>query len=75
MCQHFGIDTSDYSFAYVTSWSRSKELDELTASLDCISSTAAAIIDGIEERCPELRPLEPEPVDQTPKKHSYSKAM
>lgn len=75
VCQHFGIDTSDYSFAYVTSWSRSKELDELTASLDCISSTAAAIIDGIEERCPELRPTEPEPVAQAPKKRNYSKAM
>ena len=75
VCQHFGIDTSDYSFAYVTSWSRSKELDKLTASLECISNTAAAIIDGIEERCPELRPPEPEPVEQTPKKRSYSKAI
>ena len=75
VCQRFGIDTSDYSFAYVTSWSRSKELDELTASLECISNTAAAIIDGIEERCPELRPPEPEPVAQTPKKRNHSKAM
>lgn len=75
VCQHFGIDTSDYSFAYVTSWSRSKELDELTASLGCISSTAAEIIDGIEERCPELRPPEPEPIEQTSKKHNFSKAM
>lgn len=54
VCQHFGIDTSDYSFPYVTGWSRGKELSELKASLDCISKTAAEIIDGIEKHCPEV---------------------
>ena len=54
VCQHFGIDTSDYSFPYVTGWSRGKELDELKVSLDCISKTAAEIIDGIEKHCPEV---------------------
>ena len=56
VCQHFGIDTSDYSFAYVTGWSRDKELPELKASLDCISTTAAEIIDAIEDACPALCP-------------------
>lgn len=70
VCQHFGIDTSDYSFAYVTSWSKSRELDELTASLDTISGTASEIISGIESRCPELCPPEPEPVEQQPKKRA-----
>lgn len=54
VCQHFGIDTSDYSFPYVTGWSRGKELDELKSSLDCISKTAAEMIDGIEKHCPEI---------------------
>ena len=54
VCQHFGIDTSDYSFGYVTGWSRDKELDVLKSSLDCISTTAAEFIDQIEALCPEL---------------------
>lgn len=54
VCQHFGLDTSDYSFSYVASWSRDKELDELKASLDCIGTTAAELIDNIERLCPEL---------------------
>lgn len=73
VCQHFGIDTSDYSFAYVTSWSKSRELEELTASLDCISKTAAGIIDGIESRCPGfcLTKLEA----TTLKQHSHTCAL
>lgn len=53
VCQHFGIDTADYSFPYVTGWSSGKELDELKASLECISKTASEMIDGIEKACPE----------------------
>ena len=47
VCQHFGIDTSDYSLAYVAGWSRGKELVELKASLNVIHSTAGEIIDAI----------------------------
>ena len=54
VCQHFGIDTSDYSFPYVTGWSRGKELPELKASLQCISRTAAGMIDSVEKSCAEL---------------------
>lgn len=54
VCRHFGIDTSDYSFPYVTGWSRGKELNELKASLDCISKTAAEMIDVVEKACPEI---------------------
>lgn len=54
VCQHFGIDTADYSFPYVTSWSSGKELDELKASLDCISKTASGLITAMESACPEL---------------------
>lgn len=48
VCQHFGIDTSDYSFGYVAGWSRGRELAELKASLDTIHSTAGKIINAIQ---------------------------
>ena len=60
VCQHFGIDTSDYSFAYVTGWSRDKELLELKASLECISKTAGEMITAIETACPALARTPPE---------------
>lgn len=56
VCQHFGIDTADYSFGYVAGWSKGKELDELKASLDTIRTYAAALIDAIESKCPFLQP-------------------
>lgn len=54
VCQHFGIETGDSSFAYVTSWSKNKELPELKASLECISKTASKMIEDIVEKCPSL---------------------
>lgn len=48
VCQHFGIDTSDYSFGYVAGWSHGKELSQLRESLDLIRNTAAELIDGID---------------------------
>lgn len=47
VCQHFGIETSDYSFAYVAGWSKGQELSELKASLQTIHATAGEIIDAI----------------------------
>ena len=57
VCQHFGLDTAEYSFGYVAGWSRGQELAELKASLDCIHSTAGEIINAIQppERLPELQ--------------------
>lgn len=48
--QHFGIDTSDYSFAYIAGWSKEKTTEELKASLDRIRNTADELITGIEEK-------------------------
>ena len=56
VCQHFGVDTSDYSFGYIAGWSKGRELEELKSSLSCICETAAELIDGIESRCPDLFP-------------------
>ena len=58
VCQHFGIDTADYSLAYVAGWSKGRELTELKGSLNIIHATAGEIIDAISpppapERTPE----------------------
>ena len=62
--QHFGIETGESSFAYITGWSKGKELDELKASLDCICSTAGKIIDAIESNIPELAQSKEKPKTQ-----------
>ena len=54
VCQHYGIDTSDYSFGYVASWSEGKEVPELKASLDTIRRTAADFITKIDEKVQTL---------------------
>ena len=54
--QHFGVDTSEYTFGYVAGWSKGKQLPELKASLDLIRTTAAELIGGIEGNSRELAP-------------------
>ena len=62
VCQHFGIDTSDYSFGYVAGWSKGRDLSELKASLDTIHSTAGEIIAALESNCLERQiPAQPTP--------------
>lgn len=48
VCQHYGIDTSDYSFAYIAGWSKGKETPELKASLDTIRKAASEMINDID---------------------------
>ena len=55
VCQHFGIDTSDYSFGYIAGWSSDKDMKELKSSLDTIRKTASELITGIEEQLQELQ--------------------
>ncbi|MBQ2886948.1 MAG: DUF4316 domain-containing protein [Alphaproteobacteria bacterium] len=55
VCQHFGIDTSDYSFGYIAGWSSGKDMKELKSSLDTIRKTASQLITGIEEQLQELQ--------------------
>jgi len=54
VCQHYGLDTSDYSFGYVATWSGGKELDVLKASLDTIRKEADAIITEVDKHFAEL---------------------
>jgi antirestriction protein ArdC len=55
VCQHYGLDTSDYSFGYVAGWSSGKELNELKASLETIRTTAAELITEIDGHFTELQ--------------------
>ena len=55
VCQHFGIDTSDYSFGYIAGWSSGKDMKELKSSLDTIRKTASELITGIEGALQELQ--------------------
>ena len=48
VCQHFGIDTSDYSFGHIAGWSSGRDTKELRASMDTIRKTASELITGIE---------------------------
>lgn len=47
VCAAMGIDTSEYSFGYVASWSNGKETKELTASMDVIRRTAKDMIEAL----------------------------
>lgn len=55
VCQHYGLDTSDYSFGYVAGWSSGREMSELKSSLETIRATAAEIIDSIDAHLAEIQ--------------------
>lgn len=57
VCQHFGLDSSEYSFPYIAGWSSGKEMKELRASMDTIRKTAG---DFIEDMTEQLRSLKKE---------------
>lgn len=54
VCQHYGIETSDYSFGYIAGWSSDKQTKELKASLATIRETAAGLIDSIDGAYQEI---------------------
>mgnify|MGYP000770372482 FL=1 len=61
VCNHFGLDTSEYSFTYIASWCESKDMKALRASMDTIRKTSAEVIGNIETQIHELemeRPIE-----------------
>lgn len=73
VCQYFGIDTSDYSLAYVAGWSRGRELAELKSSLNVIHSTAGEIIDAISPPPPKLERTQERA--QRPRQHGTRRAQ
>lgn len=48
VCQHLGLDTSDYSFGYLAGWSSDKELPELKSSLQTIQKTSHDMIEQLD---------------------------
>ena len=83
VCQHFGIDTAEYSFGYIAGWSSGKETEELKASLGRIRTAASEMITEIKNRMMEMEKapaLEAIPETETPrtsakKKQSVLKAL
>ena len=55
VCQHYNLDTSDYSFGYVAGWSGGRDLAELRGSLETIRKAAAEIISSIHEYFVEIQ--------------------
>ena len=49
VCTHFGIDTSEYTFPYVSAWSNESDLKTLKSSMNTIRDTASMLIHRIEE--------------------------
>ena len=46
--EHFGLDTSSYSFDYLAAWSHGMEADKLCALLQGIQSCAKDMIERLE---------------------------
>lgn len=72
VCQHFGIDTADYSFGYVAGWSHGKDLSQLKASLELIRNTAAELIDGIDP--PKELPPPTQKKQRTKRRNAYERS-
>ena len=50
VCEHYGIDSSSYSFPYIAGWSSDKSVPELKASLETIRKTSDEIITQIDQK-------------------------
>ena len=55
VCQNYGLDTSEYSFGYIASWSSDKELPELKDSLNIIRKETNAIISQVDVKLSEIQ--------------------
>ena len=56
--QMLNLDTSEYSFGYISGWSKDKDVSELKEHLDLIKSTADKISKAIEEKYAEIEKQE-----------------
>ena len=54
VCSRFGIDTSDYTFPYVSGWSQDKDLKTLKTSMERIRDTSSHLIHLIEANYSEI---------------------
>ena len=67
VCSHFGIDTSEYTFPYVTAWAGDKDLKTLRNSMDTIKDTASFLIHRIEDTYKMLTQEKTEPAQHLQK--------
>ena len=67
VCQHYGIDTSEYSFGYIAGWSSDKKMDEFKDSLKTIRDAAAEIIQTMDAK---LYPDKEQKKQKMQEKHS-----
>ena len=74
VCQHYGLDTSDYSFGYVAGWSSGRELAELKSSLETIRSSTA--LTDISQSCKSsTKPRKPRPILTPRRRHRAKKPL
>ena len=73
VCQHYGLDTSDYSFGYVAGWSSGRELEELKSSLETIRNTAAEIINSIDKNIAEIQKAQDKEKEAAPEQTEQDK--
>lgn len=64
VCSHFGLDTGDYSFGYIGTWSSGKELPELKSSLQTIRAAASGIIKEMESHLAEIQKEQEKTISQ-----------
>lgn len=74
ICKKLGLDTSDYSFAYVASWSSGKEVSELRESLDIIQETVQKIYNKIDKKLEHIQDLDKH-IDKTVKDEDRCKII
>ncbi len=55
VAEKFGLDTSEYSFPYIASWSEGKQLEQLKNSLQEIQAAAKKISDEIESELVKMQ--------------------
>lgn len=70
VCEYFGINTSDYSFGYISGWSSGKDLKELKASMETIRNTAQIIITGINEKLEGIKMSKQKGMEISENKHT-----
>lgn len=71
--QMLGLDTSGYSFGYISGWSKDKEVSELKENLDIIKQTADKISLAIEEKVQKLQEEKVETEEQSQKRAKKSR--
>lgn len=64
VCNHFGIDTSDYSLQYLNSWIKGKELNDKKELLKEVRETAVEYIETLENVLLDKELLQEKSIDE-----------